>query len=330
MVIKRIWALILAGVLMFAVGCGQKTAEDSVRVEIEQISEPGTAEEVLPEEATETTEILTSGGAEQEEVTITSGTEQEEPTVTGGAEPTKNLTAIKVAYVGSVAGDILSEAQKYASYYGYCIEPMECNDYEQPNDMLEAGTADAAVYENEVFLESYNKRMDSNLVIEERLYFEPMGIFAGTISDLDNADGCKVAVMEGEVNLARSLYLLEQKGLITLKEDMLYQANLDSIVDNPHNLSIVSVDMNDYPDTAAYGLIISDFNRAMLAGINPEGALGYENRNSDLYDMFAICVVTDPGKVNGDKVKILSKILNCKEVEQFIESNFKGSVVDYR
>jgi len=245
---------------------------------------------------------------------------------------TKHKSEIKVAVVGQVAKEIIAKANEALVYTDYEIVPVSCDDYNRPNELVLSGEVDACLCDNYVFLESYNKKNTTELVIVERLYYEPLAVFGGNVENTDSlVKGAKVAVPKGEVLKARSLYLLEQKGLLEINEEAYYQATLEDIVSNPLNLTIEEIDFDaGWPDSSEYGLIICDYNRAMLHGISPDDSLGDENRNSDLTDMFAACVVTDNSKENSPKIKQLSKALNSDEVEDYIEETYYGAVVDYR
>ncbi len=247
-------------------------------------------------------------------------------------QPMKERKAIKVAVMGVPAQEILNKADESLINTNYMIEPVICSDYDQPNAMVLNGEADASLYENQVFLDSYNKKNSTDLEIAERIYYEPLALFGGSISDLDSiTNNVKVAVIKGDVNKARALYLLEQKGLIELKPNVYYQASMEDVTSNPHNISLEEVDLDSgWPDASAYGLIICDYNRAMLQGIDPATSLGDENRNSGILDMFSICLVTDKSKTGNDKTKQLIKALNSEETEEFIKQTYHDSVVDYR
>ena len=240
--------------------------------------------------------------------------------------------SIKVAVMGSPAEDILKKADEKLSLSGYRVDIITCEDYNEPNALVLSGEADACLYENNVFLDSYNKKNSTELVAEEKLYFEPLALFPGTVTDLSELKRpVKIAIPKGDVNKARVLYLLEQKGLITLKEGAYYQASMEDVIEDPYGIVFEEVDLSGgWPDVNSYALIVSDYNHAILSGIDPDTSLGDENRNSGIIDMFSICLVTDKNKESNQKIKELSKALNSEEVEDYIAGSFYGSVVDYR
>ena len=318
---KRIIVLLTACLIGVSVsGCGNTSSNgvdiqnetssgETVAVEIESIEDLAPADTSMTSESGQ--DILTTDTPDRSE---------------------DDKKHIKVAVMGAPASEILLKANESLESSSYIIEPVICTDYEQPNTLVLSGEADASLYENQVFLDSYNKKNSTDLVICERVYYEPLALFGGTATDISSLTGpVRVAVPKGDVNKARSLYLLEQKGLIELKEGAYYQASMEDVTNNPHNISIEEVDYSaGWPDASAYSLIICDYNRAMLAGIDPLTSLGDENRNSGIIDMFSICLVTDKSKTGNEKIKELSKALNSENTEEFIKETYHDSVVDYR
>lgn len=238
---------------------------------------------------------------------------------------------IRVVTVGSPASDILNRSSEELKNRGYKLEVLISNDYLKGNDMVVNGEADACLYEHEGFLYSYNKSYDTNLIIEERLYYEPMGIYSGTVTDINHIpEGTTVGVVAGDIYVARALYLLEQKGLIKLADGLGFQATLDDIEANPLNIKIEECSFDTADSGKKYGLYITDVNRAMSLGIDETTLVGMENRNSGIIDYYATCLVCMPDNESSPKIRNLSQALNSDSVEKYIEKEFDGSVVDYK
>ena len=255
---------------------------------------------------------------------------EQDSKTTETVEKKKNM--IRVAVMGAPASEILQKASDTLGFSDYGIEIITCDSYDKPNELVISGEADACLYENQVFLDSYNKKNTTELEIVERSYLEPLAIFSQNTDSIDNIkSGCIIGYPEGEVNKARTLYLLEQKGIITLKEGAYYQATEDSIEDDPYNIALEAYDISQgYPEGDDFGFVVCDYNHAMLSGIDPAASLGEENRNSALTDMFCVCLVTTKDKINSAKIKELSKALNSEAVEEYIYDTYRNSVVDYR
>ncbi|MCR5799103.1 MAG: hypothetical protein K6G69_03420 [Lachnospiraceae bacterium] len=350
--------IILPMICVFVLtGCAKddKEPEQLVQVEIEQISDITTKQEetvtgsgtdalkeaeaeagITPdaEPEADTEEVDENENGTEDETGAKNETGADNETESAGsktAQTDNDPKVIKIATIGSTSKEIVEKAAQAAGYYGYEVQNISCNDYDEPNRLVLEGTADACLYENEIYLDGFNKRYNSELAVVEKVYYEPLAVFGGTVSSIAGMSACKIAVPMGEVNLARALHLLEQKGIIELSEDAGYLAGMDAIASNPFGVTIEQVDMDSQMSSlAGYGLFVVDYNRAALAGIDPKTALGYENRNSRVFDEFAICLVTAGGKTNSMKMTGMSKILNSREVEDFIRDSYYGSVIDYR
>lgn len=306
----------MALIATMLIGCGSNDNTQPVQVEIEQIAPAKDVEQT--EESTVTPDV---------EESVTEVKEEKED-----VKETSSKPKLKVAYVGTVAGEILERASENLSYLGYQLEAVQCDNYADPNTKVLSGEADATLCCNEAYLDSYNTINSTKLKLVEREYIEPYGIFPGKITDLNHMPStCTVALMEGEITTARALHLLQQKGLLELKEGCSYQACMDDVTANPYNISIQLLNFDEgYPDASKYDLIICDFNHALIEGINPEDALGCENRNSELTDLFAVGVVADESKASSVKVQALCKAINSESVEEYIYDTYFGAVVDYR
>jgi len=253
---------------------------------------------------------------------------EEAPTAT--ADVKKNLKNIRVATTGQLNTGVIKLMEEQLEYYGYQVEVVECQDYDMVMNNVTTSQADMALGINQVMMDSYNMRNASDLVICERVYISPFVIYGGSVMDLNNIpNNTKVYVETGDVNVARALHLLSQKGLLTLKEDCGYQTSKEDILSNPKNLEIVEVNIKESLDSG-YGLIICDYNKGIMSGLNPQNVLATENRNSELMDLFAISVITKSDKTDFEGLKTFIKVINSDEVEKLINDNYKDSLVDYR
>ena len=66
-----------------------------------------------------------------------------------------------------------------------------------------------------------------------KIHYEPFGIYPGTKSSLDDiADGDVIAVPNDTTNEARALLLLQDNGIITLKDGAGLEATVNDIAEN--------------------------------------------------------------------------------------------------
>ena len=80
----------------------------------------------------------------------------------------------------------------------------------------------------------------------------------------------QIAVPNDTTNEARALLLLEQQGIIKLKDGAGITATKNDIVENPHNVEIVEAEAAQLPNVRQdvdYAVINSNY--AINAGLNP-------------------------------------------------------------
>ena len=148
-------------------------------------------------------------------------------------------------------------------------------------------------------------------------------------SDGDSADDSskviKIAVPNDTTNEARALLLLQEAGIITLKDGAGITATKNDIVDNPYNVEIVEAEAAAIPQLLPdvdYAVINSNY--AINAGLNPvKDSLFKEGSSSAYSNILAV----KEGNENTDAVKALKAALESKQVADFIEEKYEGSVV---
>ena len=102
---------------------------------------------------------------------------------------------------------------------GIELEVKEFTDYVQPNEVVYNGEIDCNYFQHINYLRDYDEQNGEDLVSVAKIHYEPFGIYAGKSDDLANiADGAVVAVPNDPTNEARALLLLQQAGLIKLKD----------------------------------------------------------------------------------------------------------------
>ena len=141
----------------------------------------------------------------------------------------------------------------------------------------------------------------------------------------DTAAAIKIGVPNDTTNEARALLLLEDNGIITLKEGAGITATKNDIAENPYNVEIVEAEAAQLPNLLKdvdYAVI--NCNYALSAGLNPVAdSLLIEGSASAYSNILAV----KEGNENSDKIKALVAALESKQVADFIEKQYNGSVI---
>lgn len=251
-----------------------------------------------------------------------------------GNEDTNNQTGetvtLRVGATPAPHQEILEQVVDTLAAQGIILEIVPYNDYNVPNTAVEEGEDDANFFQHVTYMENFNADKGTHLVNAGAIHYEPMGIYAGKSDSLENiADGAVIAVPNDPTNEGRSLLLLQELGLITLKEDAGLEATPNDIADNPKNLEFQEMEAAMLPQTIdEVDFSIINSNYALDAGLNPmTDALATEDPESDAAQAYANIIAIKEGNENNEAIKALVAALQSDEVREFIETTYNGSVV---
>lgn len=128
----------------------------------------------------------------------------------------------KVITVGATPtphAEILNAAKDALEAEGYTLKVVEFTDYVQPNTALVDGDLDANYFQHTPYLNNFNKENGTDLGRAFDMHYEPFGIYAGKTASIEElADGASVAIPNDGSNETRALLLLQDAGLIKLKD----------------------------------------------------------------------------------------------------------------
>ena len=134
-----------------------------------------------------------------------------------------------------------------------------------------------------------------------------------------------IAVPNDATNEARALLLLQENGIIKLKDGAGITATIRDIAENPHNIEFKEVEAAQLPNILQdvdYAVINSNY--AISAGINPvKDSLAIEGS----YSAYSNILAVKSGNENSDAIKALVAALSSKKVADFISGKYDGAVV---
>ncbi len=239
---------------------------------------------------------------------------------------------IKVAASATPHAEILEQAKPLLEAKGYDLQVTVFDDYVQPNEVVESGDFDANYFQHIPYLESFNEEKGTHLVNAGGIHYEPFGIYPGIKASLDElADGDSIAVPNDTTNEARALLLLQDNGIITLKEDAGLTATKNDIVENPYNVDIVELEAAQVPrvkDEVAF--MVLNGNYALEAGYSvAKDALAYEKSDSEAAKTYVNVIAVKEGNENSDKIKALVEVLTSQDIKDYINNTYDGAVIPF-
>ncbi|MCI6498281.1 MAG: MetQ/NlpA family ABC transporter substrate-binding protein [Lachnospiraceae bacterium] len=248
-----------------------------------------------------------------------------------GKSESKEKT-IKVAASATPHAEILEKAKPLLEKKGYKLEVKVFDDYVQPNEVVESGDFDANYFQHIPYLESFNEEKGTHLVNAGGIHYEPFGIYPGTKKSLDDiADGDSIAVPNDTTNEARALMLLQDNGIITLKDGAGLEATVNDIEENPHNIKIVELEAAQVArvvDETAY--VVLNGNYALQAGFSVgKDALASEKSDSEAAKTYVNVLAVKEGNEDSDAIKALIEVLKSDDIKDYINETYDGAVVPF-
>ena len=239
---------------------------------------------------------------------------------------------ITVAASETPHSEILEAAKPILEEEGYDLEVTVFDDYVQPNEVVESGDFDANYFQHIPYLNSFNEEKGTHLVNAGGIHYEPFGIYPGTKSSLDDiADGDTIAVPNDTTNEARALLLLQDNGIIKLKDGAGLEATVNDIEENPYNVEIVELAAEQVARVAEEtSYIVLNGNYALQAGYSvSKDALASETSDSEAAKTYVNVIAVKEGNENSDKIKALVDVLKSDEIKDFINEKYDGAVIPF-
>ena len=239
---------------------------------------------------------------------------------------------ITVAASQTPHSEILAEAAKILEKQGYELKVTVFDDYVQPNNVVESGEFDANYMEHVPYMEQFNKENGTHIVNAGGIHYEPFGIYPGTKKKLDDlAEGDTIAIPNDTTNEARALLLLQDNGLLTLKDGAGLTATINDIKENPKKLKFQELEaaqVAKVKDEVAF--VVLNGNYALEAGCSvSKDSIAYEKADSEAAKTYVNIIGVKEGNENSDGIKALVKVLKSDDIKKFINDKYDGAVIPF-
>lgn len=256
-------------------------------------------------------------------------TEAGSDTQTEAQADVKANVVLKVGANITPHSEILEVAKPILADKGITLEIVRLEDSVTPNTGVIEGSLDANYFQHVPYLEQFNLENGSDLVSVGAVHYEPFGIYAGRVTDLkDIKEGAVIAVPNNVTNEARALLLLDQEGIIKLKEGAGIKATVEDIEENPLNISFKELAPEQLvaalPDV---DVAVINGNYAIEGGLHVSQALAVEANDGLAAQTYGNIIAASPDKAEDPAVKALVEVLQGPEVAQFINETYDGAVV---
>nr|WP_263313929.1 MetQ/NlpA family ABC transporter substrate-binding protein [Mammaliicoccus sp. Marseille-Q6498] len=247
----------------------------------------------------------------------------------GSGDKEKNKT-IKIGASPAPHAEILEKAKPILKKEGYDLEIKTINDYTTPNKLLDKGELDANFFQHTPYLKTESKDKGYKIESAGNVHLEPMGVYSKKYKKLtDLPKGATVYVSNNPAEEGRFLSFFEKAGLIKIKDGVNpVDAKFDDITENKKDIKFNNKQSAEflpksYQANEGDATIINS-NFAIEQGLNPmKDSIAVEGKDSPYANLIAV----QKGHKDDEKIKALMKVLQSKEIKDFINKKYDGAVI---
>jgi D-methionine transport system substrate-binding protein len=247
--------------------------------------------------------------------------------LSGCGDKTEDMSKIKVGVMAGAEAQVAEVAAKVAKeQYGLDVELVTFTDYVTPNAALDDGSVDVNAFQHKPYLDQQIADRGYTLAIAGNSFVYPIAGYSKQVSSVDEiAEGSRIAVPNDPTNLGRSLLLLEQQGLLTLRDGAGLLATVRDITENPKNISIVELDAAQLPrslDDVALSIINTTYASSINLTPQKDGIF-VEDKDSPYVNL----IVSREENLNAENVQNFVNAYQTQEVYSAATEIFQGGVV---
>lgn len=198
---------------------------------------------------------------------------------TGESTETTSEKETIVVGTSTISKDVLEVAQKVFNENSekYKMEIKVFDDGITPNLAVDDGSIDANFYQYEDYLDTFNKDRGTDIkTTGKEIFAFQIGLYSNKIKDISEIkEGMTVALANDATNRALALGLLDQEGIIKIKDGVEAPTILD-IEENKYNLEFIEMErlnLANAVDDTDMAIVMSDV--MLQAGKDPASALAY-------------------------------------------------------
>ncbi|MFT5872341.1 MAG: D-methionine transport system substrate-binding protein [Clostridium sp.] len=210
------------------------------------------------------------------------------------------------------------------------LQLVNFSDYIRPNQALSDGEIDANAFQTIAYFDKFKADHKLDLVSLGNTILAPMGIYSETTKDIKVLkDGAKIAIPNDASNGGRALILLQEIGLIKLRDGVGITPTVKDIVENKKNYKIIELVATQIPRS------IQDVDAAAInngvavdAGYSPlKDAIYIEDvKKESVKNYFNIIAVKTKDKDNATLKKLI-QVYQTDETKAIIKEIYKGSTL---
>ena len=249
-------------------------------------------------------------------------------TLVGLAGPTPSFAedkkSIKVGIISGEDEDVWRVVVSQAAEKGLTVETVVFNDYTQPNEALERGEIDANAFQHQPYLDNQIKTQGYHIVRVGYTGVWPIGLYSKKYTKVaDLPEGAVIGLPNDPSNEGRALRVLQNEGVIKLKDGTGILATTADIAENPKKVVIKEL------DAGIVGRSVEDLDAAVVntdwalkSGLSADDRVAQEPVADNPYRNF---IAVKEGNENAPWVKTLVSSYQNDTVKAEFDRVYKGT-----
>lgn len=238
---------------------------------------------------------------------------------------------VKLGVVGSVYEKLWGPAIKSLEKEGIKLELVQFSDFVTPNTALESKEIDLNAFQFQSYLDNQVKDHGYNIESIGYTYTSRMNLYSTTIQNLSEIkDNDVIAIPDDVVNAGRALKVLENAGILTLKNDASSNPSVEDIADYKVKINLKLLKSNSIaPVIADVTAAIIPINYALDYGLTEENILYLDEAVEDSNYWIVIAIQSENLQDEKKKAayKKVVKAFQSAETEKVFEDDFGGNYV---
>lgn len=236
---------------------------------------------------------------------------------------------IRVGITSGPESSLAEAARKEAlEKYNLEVELVAFNDYVMPNEALQSGDVDVNVFQHVPYLEEQSRQRGYKLEVVGRTFVYPIAAYSKKVRTIEQlAEGSTIVIPNDPTNAGRALLLLQQSGLLQLREQTGLLPRVNDITVNPRQLNILQIEASQIPrilDDKDVAMAVINNNFAAQAGLT-DGK--YEVLKEDKASPYVNVIVSREDNRDAEKVKKFVKAYQSEAVEAAAREIFRNGAV---
>lgn len=234
---------------------------------------------------------------------------------------------IKVGVSGGDGELIWAKVKEIAKRKGLDIEVIVFNDYLLPNAALDGGDLDANAFQHKPFLDNQIKIRGYKITAIAGTIVEPIGLYSLKLKAVSQLpDDAQLGIPNDPSNGGRALLLLQQQGLIKLRDGTGIVPSVRDVIGNPKKIKFRELDAAQLPRSLSdLDAAVINTNYALQAKLRPgKDSIAIESPSNNPYGNVIAVRTADKDK---PVFQTLIAAYQNDEVRQYIIKQFDGAIL---